>query len=79
MIAMQMARLVQLLSEVTGAPVESLGEDSTPANTRGWDSLTNLSFLGAIEEEFGVSISTADALGLRSLGDVATLLRARQK
>ncbi len=76
---MEIARLAQLLSEVTGAPLDGISATSTPTNTRGWDSLTNLSFLGAIEEEFGVSISTADALRLQSLGDVASFLSARGK
>ena len=76
---MEFVRLTQLLSEITGAAVDGLSETSSPANTRGWDSLTNLSFLGAVEEEFGVTISTAEAIRLQSLGDVAQLLRAHRK
>jgi acyl carrier protein len=64
-------RLKLLLSDVTGAPVDGLSEASSPANTPGWDSVANLGFIAAVEEEFNLTIRTADALELSSLGDMA--------
>jgi len=72
------SRLRTLLAQHTGAPEASLGPGSTPQNTEGWDSVANLSLMEAVEEEFGVTFSTRDAMSLRSLGDLQAFLeRAR--
>lgn len=68
------ARLVVLLSEITGTPPERLTALSTPKNTPGWDSVANLSFIGAVEEEFDLTISTAQALQLETLADMIRLV-----
>lgn len=70
-------KLSRLLADVTGAPSEKLGPQSTPANTPGWDSVANLSFMVSVEEEFGVEILTNEAMQIRSLGDMAQLLRQK--
>jgi acyl carrier protein len=69
-------RLRELLAYQSGAPEESLGESSTPQNTEGWDSVANLGFMAAIEEEFDVTIATRDVMNLKSLGDIAAYLEA---
>jgi acyl carrier protein len=71
-------RLVELLSYFSGAPQESLGSASSPQNTQGWDSAANLNFIAAIEDEFAVTIATRDVTKLRSLGDFAAYLAARE-
>jgi acyl carrier protein len=68
-------RLRELLSYQSGVPEESLDASSTPLNTVGWDSVANLGFMAAIEEEFKVTIATRDAVRLRSLGDIEVYLR----
>jgi acyl carrier protein len=69
-------RVRALLAEHCGAPEASLNDHSTPQNTPGWDSAANLNFVAAIEDEFGVTIATRDAIRLRSLGDFAAYLEA---
>lgn len=69
-------RLVALLAHHSGAPGESLGLESTPQNTPGWDSVANLGLLAAVEDDFNVTIATRDAMKLRSLGDIAVYLEA---
>jgi acyl carrier protein len=70
-------RLRELLAYHSGAAEESLGASSTPQNTNGWDSVANLGFMAAIEEEFNLTIATRDVISLRSLGDIASYLEAR--
>jgi len=70
-------RLAALLGDVTGAPAAELGPLSSPANTPGWDSVSNLAFLAATEDEFGVSILTREAMQLRTLADFARLLEVK--
>lgn len=65
------ARLLDLLSYHAGVAVDLLSLNSRPDDTPGWDSVANLGLLGAVEEEFAILFTTADALRLRSLGDIA--------
>jgi acyl carrier protein len=69
------ARLRTLLHELTGTPEAVLTLQSTAQNTEGWDSVANLNFMAGIEDEFGIEISTADAMRLKSLGDLVTYLK----
>ena len=70
-------RLAALLADVCGAPASSLGPDAAPGVTPGWDSVATLGFINAIEDELGVAITTAEALAIKSLGDVARLVAAK--
>jgi acyl carrier protein len=70
-------RLTALLADVTGAPLASIGPDAAPGVTPGWDSVTQLSFISAVEEELGVSITTAESLTIKSLGDMLRLVAAK--
>jgi acyl carrier protein len=72
-------RLAAILGDVTGAPADDLEGASSQDNTPGWDSVSNLAFLAAVEDEFGVSILTREAMGLRTLTDFAGLLEAKGK
>ena len=71
------ARLTSLLADVIGASPESLRADASQSTTPGWDSVTNLGFIAAVEDEFGVSILTAEAMQLHSLADMSALLRSK--
>lgn len=70
-------RLAGLLSDVCGAPVASLRAESSPGNTPGWDSVATLGFIAAVEDEFGVTIATTEALAIKSLGDMAKLVEKK--
>ena len=70
-------RLAHLVSDVTGADVTSLNASSSARNTSGWDSIANMSIIGLIEEELGVTIGTADAMRLGSLGELTDFVRGR--
>lgn len=70
-------RLAALLADVTGAPVSSLGPESAPGATPGWDSVTMLQFINAVEDELGVAITTPESMTIKSLGDMARLVAAK--
>ncbi len=69
-------RLIELLAHHAGAPETSLSLDASPQNTPGWDSAANLGLIAAVEDEFGVTIATMDAINLKSLRDIATYLES---
>ena len=72
-----LSRIAHLISDVTGAEPTSLSESSCANNTQGWDSIASLSIIGAIEEEFGLIIGTAEAIRLSSIDDFIQFVRTR--
>jgi acyl carrier protein len=53
-------------------------DDSTSIeNTEGWDSLGHVALIMALEREFSVSISPAEAIDLTSVGRIKEFLRQR--
>ena len=71
------AKLASLLADVIGTSLESVGADASQSTVPEWDSVANLGFIAAVEDEFGVSILTAEAMQLHSLADMSALLRRR--
>ena len=70
-------RLRSLLSFYCGVPETQLGPGSRPDNTKGWDSVANLSLIAAVEDEFHITVTTHDVVRLRSLGDLARFVGER--
>jgi acyl carrier protein len=70
-------QLAALLADATGAPASSLGPESAPGITPGWDSVATLVFIAAVEDELGVAITTAESMTIKSLGDMVRLVAAR--
>jgi acyl carrier protein len=70
-------RLAELLADVSGAPASSLGLESAPGVTPGWDSVATLAFITAVEEELGVAITVPESLAIKSLGDMVRLVATK--
>ena len=49
------ARVMQIMSEVFGVAVESIGEDASPDTIGTWDSLRHMQLVLALEEELDVT------------------------
>lgn len=70
-------RLRTLLHECTGIDPARLSAASSSKNTPDWDSVANLSFIAAVEEEFHIAVDTQEALRLQTLGDWARFVNQR--
>jgi acyl carrier protein len=66
-----------LLAAAIGTSLESVRADASQSTIAEWDSVANLGFIAAVEDEFGVSILTAEAMNLHSLADMSALLRRK--
>ncbi len=51
-------------------------DDSSPANTPGWDSFAQVQLTLALEEEFGLTFTLDEVAGIACAGDFLTVLRA---
>ena len=61
----------KLMADAFGLPIEAIPSESTPDNTHGWDSLSHLGLISAIESHFGISIPHEDAVKLLSETKIA--------
>ena len=52
----------------------TISETTTAAEIDGWDSLTHITLLATVEEEFGVKFSMKAVQHLRNVGELAELI-----
>jgi acyl carrier protein len=71
-------QLAALLADVCGVPAGSLAPTSAPGTTPGWDSVTMLGFIAAVEDELAIAITTDEAMKIKTLGDVVQLVEAKR-
>lgn len=71
------ARLHRTISDILGIDAASLTDDASPDTISTWDSLNHLNLVMALESEFGLSLSPEDALDMRTIGLIRTILRER--
>lgn len=53
---------------------DDLSPQSTPYNTKGWDSLAHLTFITTLEEAFAIELSPIDIINLNSLEDAIEII-----
>lgn len=68
-------RLYRTIAEVLDVAPDSLSEESSPDTIPSWDSLNHLNLVMALESEFAVSLSAEDALDMRNVALIRTILR----
>ena len=66
-----------LMAEAFNIPIEDLPRQSTPDNTKGWDSLSHLVFIAMLEQRYGLSISHSDAVTLLDERDIITYVTSK--
>ena len=67
-------RVLAIVSQVMGVPVEQLSEQSSPDTVQSWDSLNHMNLVLALEEEFGVQFTDDQIVNLLSVGAMLTAL-----
>ena len=50
----------------------------TAAQVEGWDSMGNVRFFLAIEQEFGVRFNASEISSIKNLGELASMLQQKQ-
>ena len=49
----------------------------TAGDVKGWDSLTHIRLILAVEKKFGVKFRTSEVSSFRNVGDLAEMVRAK--
>ena len=67
-------RIRQIVSQVFGVPVDSVGEDSSPDTIPNWDSMSHIHLILALESEFSVDLSPEDSMEMLSVRLIQMIL-----
>ncbi len=70
------AALAEIVRDLLAEPALPLHDDMMMADLPGWDSIRMVTMLLALEQRFGTTLRAAEVRRLRSVGDVARLVRA---
>ncbi len=68
-------RLSRTIAQVLNLSPELISDDTSPDSVSSWDSLGHLNLVMALEHEYGVSLSAEDALAMRNVALIRTVLR----
>ena len=66
-----------LFANILREPLDSLNDETSPDNTKSWDSLKHLELVLAIESAYSVKFSMPEITTLRSLGAVREALQSK--
>jgi acyl carrier protein len=70
-------RLMAVFAEVLGLPPERVSDSTSPETTSEWDSLAAMNLVAALEETFGVELTTTEIMRMRTVGTAREVLRAK--
>lgn len=71
------ARVYRVVSDVFGVPLQQVTLATSHENVKGWDSLSIINLLMAIESEFDVSMEPEDAAHFGSVKGIVEILKSR--
>ena len=55
----------------------SLEEKTTAADVEGWDSLTHVTLIGEVEDEFGFRFMMKEVVGMKNVGEMVDIISQR--
>jgi acyl carrier protein len=66
-----------VLAKALGLPAAAVSPEARQGELAKWDSLGHLSVVMELEAHFSVSFTTDEALGMRSVADIVTVLKGK--
>lgn len=70
-------RLTEVFRTTFGDETITLRREMTADDIEAWDSMTHITLIYAIEDEFGIKFSSRDLEGFACVGDLVDLLARR--
>ncbi len=67
-------RLTEVFHDVFDDDSIEIGDATTAADIDGWDSLTHISLLSAVEDEFDITFDMKAVQGLKNVGAMVDLI-----
>jgi len=66
-----------IFQDVFDDPSLHVRDDMTASDVEGWDSLSHINLIVAVEKEFRIRLTTGEVRGLNNDGDFTTLVAAK--
>ncbi len=63
-----------IFQDVFDDPSLEVSDDMTAPDVEGWDSLSHVNLIVAVEKEFKIRLTTAEVRGLSNVGDFIALI-----
>ena len=70
-------RLYRILQVVLGVDPDQLDDGTTAADVEGWDSLSHVTLMFSIEQEFGIQFVGDEFANLSDVGALRTLIESK--
>jgi len=70
-------RLTRVFREVFDDQAIVVQPDMTARDVEKWDSLSHVDMIILVEEEFAIRIPTLEVMGLKNVGDLVRIIRAK--
>ena len=70
-------KVLELISKQLNRPVEEITADKEIVKDLGADSLDVVEMLMSLEEEFNISVPEEDAVNLKTVGDIISLIESK--
>jgi acyl carrier protein len=70
-------RLTKIMREIFDEDDLAYRDDLTANDVEGWDSLTHIRFLVAVEKNFGLRFTSSEMDGFKNLGEVLDVIVQR--
>lgn len=70
-------KVIELISKQLNKPVEDITADKEIVKDLGADSLDVVEMLMKLEDEFGVTVPEEEAINIKTVGDIVTLIEKK--
>lgn len=72
-------RLNEIFRDVFDDDSITVTAATTANDIEDWDSLSHITLIGAVEDEFRMKFSMKEVVGMMNVGEMATIIAARRK
>lgn len=69
--------LYEVAADVLMVPASEINDETSPKNTKAWDSLKHIELVLAYEMKFGVKFAPSEVMLIDSIGGVRSLLEQK--
>lgn len=67
-------KLTEVFADVFDNEDVEISDATTAADVEGWDSLSHISLIAAVEDEFGIKFDMKAIQGLKNVGEMVTII-----
>ncbi len=70
-------KVLKLVAQIMGIPLERVTAESSPDSIEQWDSLKHMHLVLAIEEAFGIQLTDEEIVAIKDVRSIISLIEQR--